>query len=285
MSRQSAAVIKGPRVDLLLLAVPVGFLTLILVMPLGSMLVSSLSGEVPLEHYRALAQDGVFLRAFVRTMWVCALVTGICLLLGLPIAYEITRPQCLRRRLLLGGILLVFWISILVRTYSWVLILQNTGVVNSMLQEYAGMDDPLPLLRNQFGIVVGMVHVLLPFMVMALIPAIRGVNPRLVQAAHNLGANRFQAFFRVTLPLSSGGVVAGCLLVFILGLAFFITPAILGGPADIFVSQLIEREVGRKQAFGMAAAMGVTLTLAVSLIYLGFVKLFDPTRYLGGGAR
>ncbi len=276
---------RGLRLDLLLLALPVGFLTLILVVPLVSMVQASLSGADPWEHYRALAHDGVFLRSFVRTMWVCALVTAICLLLGLPIAYEITRPQSLRRRLLLGGVLLSFWISILVRTYSWVLILQNTGVVNGLLKRYAGLDEPLPLLRNQFGIVVGMVHVLLPFMVMALIPAIRSVNPRLVQAAHNLGANRFQAFMRVTLPLSSGGVVAGCLLVFILGLAFFITPAILGGPSDVFVSQLISREVGRRQAFGMASAMGVTLTLAVMLVYLSFVKLFDPTRYLGGGGR
>jgi putative spermidine/putrescine transport system permease protein len=283
--RQRALTDRRIRLDWLLLALPVAFLAAILVLPLISMVVASLSSDEPLGHFRQLAGDGVFLRSFVRTMRVCLLVTVVCLVLGLPIAYEITRPQTLRRRFLLGGILLSFWISILVRTYSWVLILQNTGVVNTLLRDHAGLKEPLPLLRNEFGIVVGMVHVLLPFMVMALIPAIRSVNPRLVQAAHNLGANRSQTFLRVILPLSSGGVVAGSLLVFILGLAFFITPAILGGPADVFVSQLIEREVGRRQEFGLASAMGVVLTVAVGAIYLGFVKLFDPTRYLGGGGR
>jgi ABC-type spermidine/putrescine transport system permease subunit I len=139
--------------------------------------------------------------------------------------------------------------------------------------------------RNLLGVVIGMVHVLLPYMVVALLPAMRAIDPRLLQAAHGLGAGRWAVIRRVLLPLSLGGVAAGCLLTFILGVAFFITPAILGAPSDVFVSQLVAREIERFQDIGLASAMGVVLTACVLPLYLLMVRILDPSRLMGGDSR
>ncbi len=267
--------------DRVLLVVPLLFLGALLLYPLARMVIESLAGA-PFENYAQVFESSVFVRALVRTVLVCLLVTVICLAIGFPLAYEITRPRTRLRTIILTMVLLTLWISILVRTYSWVLILQRTGVVNSTLIDLGVIEEPLALVRNLLGVVIGMVHLLLPFMVVALLPAMRSIDPRLLQASHSLGAGRWPTLRRVVLPLSAGGVAAGCLLTFIIGVSFFVTPAVLGAPSDVFVSQLIAREIETFQDIGLASAMGVVLTACVLPLYLVMVRLLDPARFLGG---
>jgi putative spermidine/putrescine transport system permease protein len=271
--------------DTVLLAVPVAFLTLMLVVPLARMVMMSFGGPSPLALYADVLTDGVFLRSFIRTVLVCAAATGLCLLIGFPLAFEITRPPSFRRKLVFGILLLTLWISILVRTYSWILILQRTGVVNATLIGLHVISQPLPLVRNMFGILVGMVHVLLPYMVLALVPPMQALDRGLLRAAWTLGAGRARTMMTVVLPSIMGGIVAGCLLTFILGLAFFVTPAILGGPSNIFVSQLIARQILQFQKFGEAAAMGVILTGSVLILYLLLMQFSNPLRIFGSEDR
>jgi ABC-type spermidine/putrescine transport system permease subunit I len=165
-------------------------------------------------------------------------------------------------------IVLPFFTSIIVRTYAWMVLLGRNGIVNQYLMALHLTDAPLPLLYNQAGVVIGMTYVLLPYMVLTVYSVMRGIDPELVRAAHSLGASRLQAFRRVFLPLSLPGIAGGTLLVFILSLGFFITPALMGGPGDMMIAMLIEREVEITLNWAFASALAVVL-LALTLV--GFV--------------
>jgi ABC-type spermidine/putrescine transport system permease subunit I len=212
-------------------------------------------------------------------LFICALVSLATLLLAFPVAYEVTRPGASRlRRVILGAVVLSLWLSVLVRTYTWLLLLQRSGPVNALLKATGVVDRPVELVRNQFGIFLGMTHILLPFMVLALVPTMRGIDPRLLQASWSLGASRFTTLRRVVVPLVRSGVVAGLLLTFILGLGFFVTPQILGSPADTFVSQIIAQEIVRRRDFQQAAAMSIMLTTLVAALYVTAMALASPRK-------
>lgn len=271
----------GPSSPRWLLLVPLGLIALLLVAPMLRMVALSFNGDTWFANYATVFADQVFVRSIVRTLVVCAMASVLCAVIAVPVVWEVTRPPTTFRRVLGLVLMLTLWISILVRTYSWILVLQRTGLVNSLLVGAGLVDEPLHLVRNLGGIVVGMVHVLLPFMVLALLPPMRAINPRLIQASRSLGASRFTMLRTVVLPQLRGGLAAGGLLTFILGAAFFVTPAILGSPRDVFVSQLIARRVEVFQEFGIAAAMAVVLTVVVLAGYLSLVRLLDPARLLG----
>ena len=221
-----------------------------------------------LDYYAQIWRVPVYLTVIWRTFQTSALVTLLCLALGYPLAYLLATLRPRVARLLMIVVILPFFTSIIVRTYAWMVLLGRNGVVNQYLTWLGLIDAPLPLLYNKGGVLIGMTYVLLPYMVLTVYSVMRGIEPAFIRAAHSLGASRWQAFRKVFLPLSLPGIAGGTLLVFILSLGFFITPALMGGPSDVMIAMLIEREVEFTLNWSFASALAVIL-LALTLI--GFV--------------
>ena len=267
-----------------LLAVPpIAFLIAFFLIPLIVVSLRSVT-DVPRPTDDLLANYGRFfastanLRVLGNTFWVAALSTVVCLALGYPYAYlmNLVRPRV--AGLLLIAVLLPFWSSLLVRTYAWQVILRDTGIINTFLLDARVIEEPIPLIRTTLGVMLGMSQILLPFMVLPIYAVMRRIDPEYTKAAANLGASPFAAFRRVFLPLSLPGVLAGSLLVFVLALGFYITPALLGSPKDTMISQFIASAVQQRLDWGIGSTMAVILmgvTLAVLLIASRFIRLRD----------
>jgi ABC-type spermidine/putrescine transport system permease subunit I len=239
-------------------------------------------GGYTLDPYRQVFGVPVYLQVLVATFKVSAVVTAVCLALGYPLAYVLTTRRPRTAQLLMIIIVLPFFTSIIVRTYAWMVLLGRNGIVNQYLIALGLTEKPLSLLYNQAGVVIGMTYVLLPYMVLTLYSVMRGIDPGLVRAAHSLGASRIQAFRRVFLPLSLPGIAGGTLLVFILSLGFFITPALMGGPSDVMIAMLIEREVEITLNWSFASALAVVL-LALTLVgFAGYNRIVRLERIFEG---
>jgi putative spermidine/putrescine transport system permease protein len=167
---------------------------------------------------------------------------------------------------------------VLVRTYAWMVLLGRRGLVNEGLQGLGLTDSPLPLLYNRLGVTIGMVHVLLPFMVLPIYSVMKGIDVELLKAAQNLGANRRQAFLRVYLPLSRSGLATGCLVVFVTALGFFVTPALLGGRGDMMIAMLIDVQVSQLLDWGLGSALAVVLFAVTAAILLAVQRLTGAER-------
>ena len=226
-----------------------------------------------LEFYGQIWRVPVYLHVIARTFQTSALVTLLCLALGYPLAYLLATLRPRVARLLLIIVVLPFFTSIIVRTYAWMVLLGRNGVVNQYLAWLGLTDAPLPLLYNQGGVLIGMTYVLLPYMVLTVYSVMLGIDPGFVRAAHSLGASRWQAFRRVFLPLSLPGVAGGTLLVFILSLGFFITPALMGGPSDVMIAMLIEREVEFTLNWSFASALAVILLVLTLIGFVGYNRI------------
>ena len=235
-----------------------------------------------LDMYRQIFRVPVYLQVILATFKVSALVTMVCLALGYPLAYVLATRRPRTAQLLMIIVVLPFFTSIIVRTYAWMVLLGRNGIVNQYLMALGFTDKPLLLLYNQGGVVIGMSYVLLPYMVLTVYSVMRSIDPRLVRAAHSLGASRLQAFRRVFLPLSLPGIAGGTLLVFILSLGFFITPALMGGPSDMMIAMLIEREVEITLNWSFASALAVIL-LALTLVgFTGYNRIVRLERIFEG---
>ena len=256
------------------------FLLAFFALPLGRLFWLSVDGGTFLPYEKALSQ-GLYLAVFWETFKIAAAVTALALLLGYPVAYFLTTTSRLWQVLGFAFVMLPFWTSILVRTYAWMVILGRNGVLNKTLLDLGLIDTPLPLLHNFTGVLIGMVHVLLPYMIFPVYNAMRKVDPDLVRAAEGLGAPGHAIFRRIYLPLTMEGVLAGTTLVFILSLGFFITPALLGGGRVIMIAVLIEQQVREFLNWGFAAALSVVLLVATLVVY-GLVQRLLRPRYLEG---
>ncbi|HHD56200.1 MAG TPA: ABC transporter permease, partial [Desulfobulbaceae bacterium] len=201
----------------------------------------------------------------------------LCLLIGYPLAYFMATSSASVRNLLMIGLLLVFWTSLLVRTLSWILVLQDKGVVNSFLLSLGIISHPLPLVFNRIGVYVAMTHVLLPFIVLPLYSVMAGIPSYYVRAARSLGATPITAFFKVYTPMTLPGIGAGCLMVFIQALGYYITPALVGGPKDQMVSYFVAFFVNERVNWSMASSLGVVLLLMTGSFYLIFGKRVNLT--------
>jgi len=253
---------------LLLLAPALLFLALAYLYPLGWLAQVSVDGTaLSLEHYRKFFGTPSYLRVTWTTLQVAATVTLLALLLGYPTAFVIARARSRLARLMLLLVLVPYLTSFLVRSYAWIVLLNRQGVVNRALLDLGLVERPLDLLYNGFAVHVGMVHVMLPLMVLPLFSVMRRIDPRLVRAAETLGATPLRAHLRVFLPASLPGIASGCLLVFLLCLGFFITPALLGGLKDTMLAAFIEARMSQLLDWGGASAASFVL-LGVTL--LGF---------------
>ncbi len=235
-----------------------------------------------LDMYRQIFRVPVYLQVLLATFKVSALVTIVCLALGYPLAYMLATRRPRTAQLLMIVVVLPFFTSIIVRTYAWMVLLGRNGIVNQYLMALGLTDKPLLLLYNQGGVVIGMGYVLLPYMVLTVYSVMRSIDPQLVRAAHSLGASRLQAFRRVFLPLSLPGIAGGTLLVFILSLGFFITPALMGGPGDMMIAMLIEREVEITLNWSFASALAVVLLALTLAGFAGYNRIVRLDRIFEG---
>ncbi|CAH2797016.1 MAG: Spermidine/putrescine import ABC transporter permease protein PotB (TC 3.A.1.11.1) [uncultured Paraburkholderia sp.] len=229
---------------MLLLAPALFVVVVLLVVPLAWLSWQSIwhDGSFTLVNYRRIF-TGTYLDTFLLTFRLSVIVTGVTLLLGYPVAYFASSVSPRWSALILGMVILPFWTSVLVRTYAWLVLLQRTGLINKALLEMGLVDRPVQLAYNQFGTILAMVHILLPFMVLPLYSAMQKIPANLSQAGASLGGSPWHVFWRVFLPLSMSGVVAGVTLVFVLCLGFDITPELMGGGKSIMVSMVVSRNV------------------------------------------
>jgi putative spermidine/putrescine transport system permease protein len=253
------------------LLLPVGFLILFYVLPLlGVMLVSVFpGGEFSFEAYEKLFQNGAFFSVILRTIRLSLIVSIICLILGYPYAYLLTKVGDGTRRILILAVMLPFFTSILIRSYAWVAILGARGPVNKLLVQSGLIDSPMQLVYNEIGALIGMSQIQLPLMILTLYGAMRRIDPDLMRAAEGLGAHRLVALLKVFLPLTWPGVLSGLGLVFTSTLGFYVTPAMLGGPSEYMVTQSINVQLSSLGDFSGAAAQATVLLLIVLvLLYL-----------------
>lgn len=229
-----------------------------------------------LTHYRQVFLGEIYIGVFVNTLTIALMATAICALLGYPVAHFLATASRWWGLLGLLCVVLPFWTSLLVRTYAWMILLGNNGIINKLLLASGLVERPMPLMHNSFGVVVGMVHVLLPYFIFPVYAVMLRVDRTLLSAAEGLGASRWQALRRIYLPLTLPGVVAGCTLVFILALGFFITPALLGGGKVMMIALLIEQQVAQMLNWGLASALCMVL-VATILISYGAVKQMTGT--------
>ncbi|WP_426954918.1 ABC transporter permease [Muricoccus radiodurans] len=262
-----AALARRREGGLILLALPALLLIGVLfAWPVLRLLSLSVQGGT-LEHFEKAALDGLYVSVLLDSLRIAGLVTVICLLLAYPVALWLSRAGRLGVALGIFALLLPFWTSVLVRTYAWLVLLGRNGVINRSLRDWGLIETPLPLLHNEAGVLIGMVHVLLPYMVFPIYAALLRVDPDLARAAEGLGAPAWRSFLRVTFPLSLPGVSAGCALVFVLSLGFFITPALLGGGQVIMIANLIEQQVRELLDWPFAAALSAVLLLVTLAVY------------------
>lgn len=250
------------------------YLAFLFVYPLFSMFLTSFfDPDFTLRHYIRIYQIPVYLKVMFLTFRLSLICTIFAFILGYPVAYLLYQVKPDTRSVLLIFIVLPFWTSVLVRMYAWMVILGRSGIVNSALMGLGLITTPLDLLYNTFSVTVGMVHFLLPFMIFPIYSVMAGIDKNTVRAAHILGANPVMAFLKVFFPLSLPGVGAGSLIVFILSIGFFVTPALLGGRKDIVISVLIENQVSVQLDWSFAAALALVL-LALTLILFNFSNRF-----------
>jgi len=252
---------------LFMLAVPALLLLgIIFAWPVLRLLSMSVEGGT-LANFEKATLDELYLYVLFDSVKIAAMVMAICLLVAYPVAFWLSRAGRWGVAIGMFALLLPFWTSVLVRTYAWLVLLGRNGVVNRWLRDAGLIEAPLPLLHNTAGVLIGMVHVLLPYMVFPIYASLLRIDPDLSRAAEGLGAPAWRSFLRVTFPLSLPGVSAGCALVFVLSLGFFITPALLGGGRVIMVSMLIEQQVREFLDWPFAAALSTVLLVATLAIY------------------
>lgn len=262
------------------------FLAMFFAYPLAKVLLGSLHfPSVSFEEYWLVLTDEVFLRVLANTFHIAAGVTILCVLLGYPIALALVLASPAVRTIMFICILMPLLTSFLVRTYAWMVLLQRQGVINDVLMDLGLISTPLSLMYNRLGTFVGMTHVLLPFMILPLYSVMRGIDRSLLEAARNLGAPFHQVFLRIFLPLSLPGVAAGGIFVFMLSLGFYITPALLGGGADMTIAVLIERQATKLLNWPLASALASVLLVLSMILYIIYERLLGVDRIFGGIAR
>ncbi len=261
---------------LLLLLPPTLWLVIFFIIPLVIVLIYSflergtyggITWEFTLRNYQRLAND-LYLNIFARSLGMAALTTLICLIIGYPLAFFIATISPRWRNLLLFLVIIPFWTNFLVRTYAWMIILRSEGLINTVLQSLNLIQEPLNLLFTPFAVIVGLIYGYLPFMILPLYAILERFNFSLVEAAQDLGANDIKTFFRIILPLTSPGILAGSILVFIPALGAFITPDILGGAKTVMIGNLIQNQFlqARHWPFGSALSMGLMLLVLIPVL-------------------
>lgn len=258
-------------------------LAALLLTPLGWLLWQSVIGSEGLTtvHYQRIIDDVGYHNSFWLTFKISGLVTILAILIGYPLSYMLSRLKPIWAGVGIGLVIIPFWTSLLVRTYAWMLLLQRKGLINDALIDLGILEKPLVLMHNFTGTTIGMLHIMLPFMVLPLYATMRRIDGELLLAAANLGASPRYAFWRVFFPLSKPGLMAGTLLVFVLCLGFYITPELLGGGRTIMISMLIARNVELYFEWGAASSVAIVVLVLVLAVFWLFSRVLAVERVFG----
>lgn len=251
--------------------------------PLFSILSRSFTDPEPgIGNFIRFFESEAFIKVLSNTLRMALGVSFLTLILAYPYAYLMHHANPHLRNILFIIVLIPFWSSILVRTYAWTVILQRNGIINDFLQFIGLIESPLRLVRNFTGIMIGMTHVLLPFMVLPIYSVMQGIDGDLVRAAENLGASPQRAFREIFLPLSLPGVYAGVLLVFVVALGYYITPALLGSPRDMVMGQQVVRQIQDVRDWGMGSTLATILLLVTMFLLTVVGRIVNINTVLGG---
>ncbi|WP_367614455.1 ABC transporter permease [Teichococcus coralli] len=287
MSRRPSRFMLGgrrfsPAASLALAAPFLLLLLVVFILPLATLLHESLFVPSPgLGNYAHALEEPVYLRVMLRTLRIAFLVTLLALVLAWPLAWVMSRSRGLGLALLGAAVLLPLWTSVLVRTYAWMVLLQRNGVINQMLARLGLIEQPVRLLYTEGAVVLAMAHVLLPFMVLPLYSALKGIPEDYPRAAQMLGASPWATFREVVWPLCLPGVTSGCLMVFLLALGFFVTPALIGGPQQMMIATLVSQQVRELLDWPFAGALvGILLAFVLALVLL-FRRAVRLDRFVG----
>lgn len=254
--------------------------------PLLDLMAMSFSSEKgPFATYAGLLQDDLVILSFANTIKFAVLVAALATLLGYPVALLIASVNRTTAGILLLIVLIPFWTSVLVRSYAWIVILGRRGIVNTALMNLGLVDQPVQFLFNSFGVIVGMVHVMLPYAVLPILSSITKINKDVLWASDGLGASRFQTFRRVLFPLTLPGVLGGAALVIVLSFGFFITPTLMGGSRDIVAAKVIHEQITQQLAWDKAAAVSVLIFVMTAGTFLLCAKVFGLGKHMTIDAR
>lgn len=250
-------------------------------LPLAGLLVRSVSDpEWGLQHYRELVATSTYLKVMGNTFMVAAMVTLTTVLVGFPVAWVLAIIPSRWGKLLMNILLLSMWTNLLVRTYAWMVLLQQTGVINKTLLALGIINEPLVMVNNLIGVTIGMTYIMVPFLVLPLHATMKSIDASILRAAAICGASQWQAFSRVLLPLAAPGLASGALMVFVMSLGYFVTPALLGGTSHMMLAELIAQLVQSLLNWGLAGAVALLLMVVTLGLYALQLRLFDPQKTL-----
>ena len=250
--------------------------TALIVIPVGWLFYLSFigrDGSLSFENYERMMKSKAYIRIFLTTFKISILTTIICAAIGYPLAYFMSQLSRKWANICMIGVLIPFWTSLLVRTYAWLVLLQKKGLLNNMAIEMGLISEPIKIVHNTTGTLIGMVHIMLPFLILPLYANMRAIDKDALKAASSLGATPTRAFWTVFFPLSLPGLVAGLLIVFVLCLGFYVTPAILGGGRVIMAAMKISSNIELCFSWGAASALGVVLLVVTGIILFIASKL------------
>ena len=250
--------------------------TALIVIPVGwSFYLSFIGrdGSLSFENYERMMKSKAYIRIFLTTFKISILTTIICAAIGYPLAYFMSQLSRKWANICMIGVLIPFWTSLLVRTYAWLVLLQKKGLLNNMAIEMGLISEPIKIVHNTTGTLIGMVHIMLPFLILPLYANMRAIDKDALKAASSLGATPTRAFWTVFFPLSLPGLLAGLLIVFVLCLGFYVTPAILGGGRVIMAAMKISSNIELYFSWGAASALGVVLLVVTGIILFIASKL------------
>lgn len=262
---------KAKARDMWLMSPALLFVVALLALPVGWLAVLSLQtgGAITGEHYMRLITDPVYLRAILLTLKIAIIVTALAVAIGYPVSYLLSQLSATWATIGLTLVMVPFWTSLLVRTYAWLVLLQRQGLINRTLINLGIIDEPLYLAHNETGTIIGMLHIMVPLLILPLYANMKRIDNSLIFAAASLGASPTQRFWRVYFPLSLPGLTAGMVLIFVLSLGFYITPAILGGGRTLMIAMLMERNVNLFFEWGAASSLAIAfVALVLGLFFL-----------------
>ena len=271
---------RQERFNLFGLTLPyLGLVSLLIIIPIGWLFYMSFigrDGTLSLENYTRMLDSKAYIRIFITTFKISFLTTVICALIGYPLTYFMSQLPKKWAGICMIGVLIPFWTSLLVRTYAWLVLLQKKGLLNNVLIDFEVISEPIKFVHNTSGTLIGMAHIMLPFLILPLYANMRSIEKDCVRAAASLGATPSRAFWTIFFPLSIPGLLAGLLIVFVLCLGFYVTPAVLGGGRVIMAAMKISSNIELYFSWGAASALGVVLlvvTMAILFIASRLVSI------------
>lgn len=252
-------------------------LLLFFIYPIITILAKSFTEpEFGFQNYIQFFSESAYITALINTFKIAIIVTVITAVAAYPVAYVMSIASPKVKGLMMLLVLLPFWTALLVRTFSWMVLLQDSGVINKMLMWLGFVDEPLTLINSLTGVVIGMVYIMLPFMILPMHTTMNSIDRNLLQAANNLGAPPWKAFLRVFLPLSLPGVGTGSIIVFVMTLGYYIIPALLGGTHEIMLGEFIADQIQSHLNWGIGATAGAVLVVITMIFFVIYLKLNEP---------